>query len=219
MPAAHRAWLDALLRDTGAERLVADTFPGGIQGELCGLDIPLDLVARLLRWDEYRRCVSTGLPHLQTTWTVEQLTPPYDSWVHANSEKVVPLDLAPAAPAGIPLEPYWLVVHSGPEEEVRELIAHAAELMKLATEPPQQILVATRCNVELPAGFSVTDVYPASQLFPAASRIISAAGFNVMLETEPWADKHPDKHEVVPFPRRFDDQYTRAARRRQRRSE
>jgi predicted glycosyltransferase len=64
----------------------------------------------------------------------------------------------------------------------------------------------------LPDGFEATDEVPVADLYPRAARIISAAGFNVMCETAAWADKH----HVVPFWRRFDDQYLRASRRRSR---
>ena len=236
---AHRAWMRAL----DAERLIVDTFPGGIQGELCGLEMPMDLVARLLRWDEYRRAVPHELPSFETTWIVEELTPDHDAFVRANSRHVVSLECGGNASAfvrtaGVPpadvrasrphsctrdacasaaetaavrcLESFWLIVHSGPEDEVRELIAYASELRALAIDAPERILVATRCDTSLPAGFERIDSYPVEDLYPNAARIISAAGFNVMLETEPW--RH--KHEVVPFARRFDDQYRRAARRR-----
>ena len=179
---AHRDWL----RGLGAERLIADAFPGGIQGELCGLDLPIDYVARLLRWDAYRAAVPFELPPIETTYVVEELT-------HVPFGTVVPLDLTPPLVEEVEEEPYWLVVHSGPEEEVRELVAYAREL-----DGTKEVVVA--------------DTYPAARLFPAAAKIITAAGFNVMLETEQWRAKHV----VVPFARRFDDQFVRAARRRKR---
>jgi hypothetical protein len=227
-PAAHREWLrDSIQRD---DRLIVDTFPGGIQGELCGLDLRMDFVARLLRWDEYRRVVSDVLPHFETTWIVEDLVEEELTFVRVNSERVERLCLA-ASDVGqtllsvrtgtsvdsartdksvCPTAAYWLVVHSGPAEEVAELVAYAATLRDLASDKPSRVLVASRCDVDLPTGFEVIDAYPASPLFADAARIVSAAGFNVMLETEPWRDKHV----VVPFPRRFDDQFARAARRR-----
>ncbi|HEX6098614.1 MAG TPA: hypothetical protein VF432_20020, partial [Thermoanaerobaculia bacterium] len=104
---------------------------------------------------------------------------------------------------------YWLIVHSGPEEEVRELVAYAEELLRV-TPNPEKILVATRCPLDLPRGFEAIDAYPVLHLFPAAQKIISAAGFNIMSETEPYRDKH----HPVPFPRPFDDQFARAAARR-----
>ncbi|HEX6095720.1 MAG TPA: hypothetical protein VF432_05285, partial [Thermoanaerobaculia bacterium] len=71
---AHRSWL----RGVVGERLIVDTFPGGIQGELCGLDVPMDLVARRLRWAEYRRVVPGALPRFETIWQVEELDPEQD---------------------------------------------------------------------------------------------------------------------------------------------
>lgn len=205
---AHHAWLCDIARD--AERVILDTFPCGIQGEVYGLDVPMDLVARLLRWDEYRAAVPNPLPHFDTVWRIEDLAPKHEAALRAHSRAVVSLDLMPASTPTMAIENYWVVVHSGPQDEVRELVQYANELRSIAENPPERVIVISRCTVPLPNGFASQDLYPASQLFPAASRIISAAGFNVMLETEPWRAKH----HVVPFARKFDDQYSRAARRR-----
>jgi len=207
----HRSWLRQLIESRNAERLIADVFPGGIQGELCGLPIAMDAVARLLDWAEYRSAVDGELPRFGTTWTVEELTPAHDAFVRSHSARVVPLQLPAHADSLPPDGRYWVVVHSGPEHEVAELAAYAAELQLLAGEAPLRVLVATRSECDLPYGFERVHSYPAAALFRHAERIISGAGFNVMLETEPWRDKH----EVMPFVRRFDDQYLRAARRRQ----
>ena len=183
------------------ERIIVDAFPLGLFGELAGIDVPLDYVARLLRWDEYRRCVPHPLPRFGTMYLVEEVT-------HSvPCEGVVELHLecgghAAAAAAWPPHSTYWLVVHSGPEEEVRELVAYAEDLQRIENDR-STIVVASQCGIGL-------DIVPASGLFAGAARIISAAGFNVMLETEPYRDKH----RVVPMPRRFDDQFARAARRR-----
>lgn len=209
-PAEHRAWLRHLLRERQPERLIADAFPGGIQGELSGLPVAMDHVARILRLDEYRRAVIDDVPRFGTTWMVEELAPDHEAFIRAHSGQVVLLDLTPVPPAHAAVESFWLIVHSGPEEEVSELVEYAANLRDLAAERPERIIVASRCSVPLPAGFETTDEYPVTHLFPSAARIISAAGFNVMCETAPWAEKH----HVVPFARRFDDQYLRAARRR-----
>jgi predicted glycosyltransferase len=189
---AHRAWL----RELGAERLIADTFPGGIQGELCGLDVPIDCVTRLLRWDAYRAAVPFALPEIGTTYVVEEPIVPLPTG--AGRGGYVALDLSLPFVEPVEEEPYWLIVHSGPEEEVRELVAYADELRALAEKKPERVIVASHA-----------DVWPASALFPAAAKIITAAGFNVMLETEQWRAKHV----AVPFARRFDDQFLRAARR------
>jgi hypothetical protein len=209
-PAEHRAWLRALIAEHHPARLIADAFPAGIQGELSGLGVAMDHVARLVRWDEYRRAVPDELPHFETTWLVEELTPDHDAFIRAHSDRTVPLDLTPSFADHPSADDYWLIVHSGPADEVQELIAYTAALRDLAEQPPARILVASRCDVALPAGFEATTEYPAARLFPSAARIISAAGFNTMLETAPYRAKH----DVVPFSRRFDDQFLRAARRR-----
>jgi hypothetical protein len=206
--------LDSIPGD--AERIIVDAFPLGIRGELAGIGVPLDYVARLLRWDEYRRCVPDPLPRFGTMYVVEEVT-------HSVlSERVVELSLQiddRSSNSEYRIEneeflirnsefairnSYWLVVHSGPEEEVRELIAYAEELQRIEGDR-SEIVVATQCDIE-----GRVDVIPATPLYAQAKRIVSAAGFNVMLETEPWRDKH----HVVPMPRRFDDQFARAARRR-----
>lgn len=180
-----------------AERIIVDTFPLGLKGELAGIDAPLDYVARLLKWDEYRRCVPGDLPHFGTMYVAEPVT-------HTvPCDQIVELTLnAARCPPLAARDPYWLVVHSGPEEEVRDLIAYAEDLQTLEHDH-SEIVVVSQCGIGL-------DLIPASALFANAKRIVSAAGFNVMLETEPYRDKH----RVVPMPRRFDDQFARAARRR-----
>lgn len=204
--AAHAAWLARRLD----ERLIVDTFPAGIQGELANLRVPrVDYVARLLKWDAYRKAVPAEAPRFHTTWTVEPLTAPHDAFVRRNSMNVVALDLTVAAePQEKGDERYWLIVHSGPAAEVDELVAYAAELRAIDGEEVE-VRVATPCPVDLPAGFRRIDAIPATHLYAGAARIVTAAGFNVMLETEP----HRDRCVVMPFPRRYDDQFLRASRR------
>ena len=185
------------LRALRPERIIADAFPLGLFGELANLRVPLDYVARLLKWDEYRRCVPNPLPTFGTTYLVEDMTH------EVPSERVVKLRLSVEdRHSCLSPEPYWLVVHSGPEPEVRELIAYAEELQRVENDN-SEIVVVSQCGIGL-------DLIPASSLFAGAAKIVSAAGFNVMLETEPYRDKH----HAVPMPRRFDDQFARAARRR-----
>lgn len=207
---AHRTWLRTTAAD--ADRIIVDTFPAGIQGELCDLGPPMELVARSLRWDAYRNVVSAPIPDFVTIWTVEPLEAGHEAALRSNtaSWRALSLQSEPLPHTSRnQSDPYWLVVHSGPEEEVRELVAHTVELRRLDGSS-QPVLVATRCVMALPPGFERIDAYPVVQLFARATRIITAAGFNIMLETEPWAARH----HPIPFPRRFDDQFARAARRR-----
>ena len=228
---AHREWL----RGLAPERLIADTFPCGIQGELSGLDVPMDLVARRLRWEEYRRTVPHPLPRFETVWRLEELEPEHEKalWSaaatpplsnsgaigkeRANRKAETLRIVSPqrsmaheSESGGVAsaLQRFWLIVHSGPEDEVRELVAYAEELRRVE-QTDIDVLVATRCPIDLPDGFVLIDAYPVTHLFEGATRIISAAGFNIMLETEPYRDKH----HAIPFARKFDDQFARAAER------
>ncbi|HWW59851.1 MAG TPA: hypothetical protein VN181_00660 [Thermoanaerobaculia bacterium] len=197
---AHRQWLADRFR---GHRVIVDTFPAGIQGELSGIDdVTFDHVARLLRWDDYRSAVPHAPPRFETTYVVEELMQEHEQFLRTNSDRLTTLQLIPPATGnGQRATPFTLIVHSGPTHELEELIAYAKEL---GDEP---LLVATPCAVD---GVDRIDTDSPADFFPAAARIVSAAGFNVMLETEAWRDKH----HVVPFPRRFDDQFLRAARRR-----
>ena len=191
---------------TSADRVIVDAFPAGIRGELTGVRAPrVDYVARRLRWERYRRECPVDF-HFHAAYVVEELEDEHRRWVELHSDQVELLNLAPPA-ARADVDAFWLIVHSGPAHEVRELMEYARELAVLRGESPR-VLVATRCDVELPDGFERTETIA----YANAARIISAAGFNVMMETEPWAEKH----HVVPFPRRFDDQFARAALRRRR---
>jgi hypothetical protein len=204
---AHRAWMRNAI--AGADRVIVDTFPAGIQGELTNLDARMDLVARSLRWGAYRRAVPSPLPRFDTIWSIEPLEAEHEATLRAHAISWRDLDLRTAPDNATSSSDYWLIVHSGPADEVRELIAHCEELRRMDGSH-ERVLVATRCAIPLPHGFERIDAYPVTHLFAGAPRIISAAGFNIMLETESCREKH----HPVPFARRYDDQYARAMRRR-----
>jgi hypothetical protein len=102
----------------------------------------------------------------------------------------------------------WLIVHAGPVSEVIELIGYAREMAELEGLRPRLTLVSPNLPDGLPPDIAHLDVYPAWPLFPSAERIITAAGCNVVRQLARW----PRRHRMMPFPRRFDDQYARAAR-------
>ncbi|MCU1229661.1 MAG: hypothetical protein JWO97_2545, partial [Acidobacteria bacterium] len=102
--------------------------------------------------------------------------------------------------------PYSLVVHSGPASEVEELIDYARMAAKAEGEESLPIVVATRAAINV-REVIVVDAYPATSLANGAVRIITGAGFNCMRQFG-----GDPRHHVVPFPRRYDDQFIRAAR-------
>jgi len=116
------------------------------------------------------------------------------------------MDTLPALP-----EVFWLVVHSGPADEIAELLAYARDLRRLENRNDPIVVVSPISPGEIDLGDALhVDVYPATRLFARAARIVSACGFNVMRQTF----EHRDRHGYLPLPRRFDDQFARAARRR-----
>src|SRR5438045_5050807 len=116
------------------ERVIVDAFPLGVCGELAGVDVPMDYVARLLLWDEYVRSVGdVRWPRFGTTYVVEELTPEHERFVQEHSERVVRVRLrsggvTPPGQAASGRLSYWLIVHSGPSDEVRELVSYANDL-------------------------------------------------------------------------------------------
>jgi predicted glycosyltransferase len=156
---AFRRWLAPLLRE--ADELIVDTFPGGILGELCGLELPpATLVARRLRWDVYEQRLDGPLPRYDVTYEVEPL---------GVGE---PLTL-PQAPIGEPLsdEPHWLVVHAGPGHELDALIDRARGA-------PELIVITN------------AEIYPVAPHLSHAERVITGGGFNAVHENARWRERH-----------------------------
>lgn len=119
-------------------------------------------------------------------------------------------------------KPIWIIVHAGPVEEAAELVAYAAEMRHAEQVNPRLILISPAQPGAIRAALSSTntaalpglqtpfeqfDFYPAAAFFPIADRIITACGFNAMRQTT----KFREKHRFLPFARRFDDQFRRAA--------
>ena len=68
------AWLADLLASLRPERLLVDSFPGGILGELCGMALPpAEHVARRLRWPAYAQRLDGPLPRFEITRVLERL--------------------------------------------------------------------------------------------------------------------------------------------------
>lgn len=218
-------WLGRLLWARRPRRLWLDSFPGGLLGELCGIALPpgleIDYLARLLRWDRYAQRLQGAPPPLARVHLLEPLNPDHADWLARRGAWPVPLCLVDPEPPPPPLDAMvrlaalppsrWLVVHSGPAAEVRELLDFARDLAAAEGLSPTLVLIAPR-GLDCPAP-GVLRLYaaPARGLYPLAERILTACGFNAMRETLPYRDRH----RFLPMPRALDDQYARAARRRQ----
>jgi hypothetical protein len=209
-----RALLEETLAETRATRLVVDAFPAGLLGELAGwapaAGLVLWHVARLLRWERYTSDASPRLPRTDVTFVVEELHAEHRRALEAASRELRPLELVdPPSPPPEPIEgPHVLVVHSGPDEETLDLVACARELAAAGGRGARVVLASPAQPEALPADVECRDAFPATGLFPAAERIVAAAGFNAVRQTEAFRAKRF----LVPYPRRFDDPFARAAR-------
>jgi hypothetical protein len=209
-----RAFLERTIPDLGASRLVIDAFPAGILGELAGWTPPPGLalwhVARLLRWERYSADASPRLPRFEKSFVLEALHDDHRRALEAASVEICHLDLVdpPTDPPESVEFPYALVVHSGPDEETNDLVACAQELLRADGSEARIVVASPERPRDHPLDVSWRDVFPATALYAGAERIVAAAGFNVARQTAPYRAKRF----LVPYPRRFDDQFARAAR-------
>lgn len=204
-------WLGATLARLRPYELVVDAFPAGLGGELTAAAVPAGTrtvhLARLLRWEAYRPLLPAAPVRFAETWLVEPVTGEHEAYLRSVSAVSAPLSLAEPPAGGVEIGG-WLVVHAGPPEEVAELVGYARETAAVEGVRPRLTLVAPRRPEDLPPDVAHLDAYPAWPLFASAERIVTAAGCNAVRQLAPWRERH----RMMPFPRRFDDQYARAAR-------
>ena len=209
------AWLKKKLRALAPSAVVVDAFALGILGELADPrvlpEVPLYHVARLLKWNAYRGAFAGTPRRYEETLAVEPLTPRHEDFLQMHSASfratALPLEIQSAGEDPFRNRPAWLVVHSGPASEVRALLEFASLQARKENAAPRYVVVTPRA-LELPAGVTRIAHPRAWELFAAADRIVTACGFNSMLEAAPWRGKHL----FLPLERRFDDQHLRAAR-------
>jgi hypothetical protein len=220
--AALARWIGDTLRALAPDELVVDAFPAGLHGELADALVPrttrtVTHLARLLRWDAYRAVVPASPLRFDRTLCVEPVAADHHEYLASASSAIEPLRLADSPPTdSIDLDPAglaagaWLIVHTGPDRELSELLDYARDTAALEGIRPRLVLVSPYRPAGLPAAVGHLDTYPAWPLFRHADRIVTAAGCNAVRQVRPWRERH----RMVPFPRRFDDQFTRAARER-----
>lgn len=244
--AADRQGLGAFIHDTlnaaAPTEIILDVFPAGILGELTAevLDpsVPVRHLARSLRWNRYAPTLPADPPALATTYVLEPVGEEHQRYLIDHSATIAPLLLTdpephPARDGDDIVDPgqralldgthqaVWLIVHSGPDHEILELVAyardHAAATAGSSHEggagdhggrEPRFVLIAPSRPATLASDVAHLDVYPAWPLFAAADRVVTAGGFNAMRH----ASRCAERHLVLPFERRFDNQFARVQR-------
>ncbi|MGH3240445.1 MAG: hypothetical protein ACRDNL_08685, partial [Spirillospora sp.] len=201
--------LDIAETATDADEVIIDAFPAGLKGELTRIPPGprVTHLARLLRWDAYQPLLPTDPPHFDRTFVLEPLAPTHLAYLRTVSAQVTPLTLTDPPSEPIDVDG-WLIVHSGPDAEILELVAYAHDMAAVEGVRPPMTLVSPHKPDGLPPGVAHLDAYPVSAPGPNVERIITAAGFNAVRQFAPWRDRH----RMLPFPRTLDDQFTRANR-------
>ena len=220
-PSDWRKWIERVIHQLQPENLYLDTFPAGILGEFESIRLPaataVHHVARLLNPRSRRELFATPGPRFETCHMVEVLDGEHRSLLRDRSLAIIDLPLIDPSPdestaeSAIVLDrhsKFWLIVHSGPAEEVAELLAFADGMRDAAAIATHLVALTLSPPGVLPPGTSCYDVFPATPLFRHAERIFTAGGFNAVRQTAPWRNRHF----AVPFSRRHDDQYRRVAR-------
>lgn len=210
----YRKNLTNIFNEIKPKTLFLDAFPAGIIGEFADFDfgeIKINYLARLIRWGNYYPLLEGFSNNFEKTHILEKLENEHLTFIKNNSKTIENVELIyPQIENKISIQekPFWLIVHSGEESETMELVKYAEEMRDIERSDGKLILISPQTLDLKIHGFIQKDIYPASSLFESAERIFTACGFNVMKQTE----KFRDKHFFIPFERRFDDQFKRAAR-------
>ena len=215
-------WIEKELIALSCEELYIDVFPVGLYGELQFLDFEpkkKHLVSRALKWNEYRdtRMIPLGindeLIYFDTVFTLESLDPEYISWLSQRSQAVHALKLESTSIASIPDHidlplKYRLVIHAGSDDEIEQLYLMTEKYASTEGGDYPIIIVTPIRPAYLSSKVRHLNYFPAKDLIDRAISVTTAGGFNSVRDME----GRDAKHLVMPFPRRFDDQFKRVAR-------
>ncbi len=228
-PKKYQQWLQNLITTHNIQQIYLDTFPFGILGEwlpfLSNPDLQFHYIARHLQFNKYRQgmpcLLSTPLsfkpsfpqsfnPSIRTLLT-EPLTPSHQQWINQNSQSIQALHLqyppipTPTLPFSINWQNTWLIVHSQPQEEILALLQYAQQKAKRQQQSPDILVICNTPLPALPSSIKTAHIYPTYPLFKKSAQIFIAGGFNSIHQTQAFAHK---RH-IIPFPRRYDDQFWR----------
>lgn len=212
--------IDALLDQLEPRLVVIDSFPAGIRGEWLSPSMRSKwkrcYLARHLKLDPYTDVIDCSYQQListipEQTLLLETLSTEHLEILHAAGTHLHtlpgPVHFIPTHPATPPAElevmlntgKLRLVVHSGPEHEINQLVAKAQADLNVG----EQIALIAPCpNYPSLATF---DYFPASALYSRALHVYTGVGYNSMAECAPIKNKHT----AIPMERHYDDQKMR----------
>ena len=224
---AYQNWLCEQIEYNQVSEVYLDAFPCGIIGEWNNfpdyLKVDFYYVGRILNWQNYEQVGINRPPNFKAAYMLENVDPKHKRFVQIHAQELLTLDLQYPSPILNQKEkliidtlystvekPIWLIVHSEPQEEVKQLCAYAIEISQIEGVDPFFVIVSqTKPFNSITNNILWLNLYPAYPLFANAHRIFSACGFNMMQQTEVFKDKHM----FLPFKRRYDNQFLRAKKR------
>ncbi len=216
---ALRNWVCEQIKKIKPDKLIVDAFPGGILGELTDLlelkDIKqIEYIARILKIDVYNNRLKGNLPNFTKIWQIEKVAKEQQIFLEKLSqENDIPINnlklIYPSSDAdsSVTLPPNcWLIIHSGNQEELKNLYEYANDTALLEKASPNFAVVGQIPRPDfLPSHIPYFSVYPITSLLEKANKVISGAGFNIMQQMS----EIKEKHIVLPFERALDDQFLR----------
>jgi hypothetical protein len=220
-PVSLRKKIESILQRFQIDEIYIDAFPAGITGELNDLqtgNCKLNYVARILNWNSYQSQFENFKLKFEKSYLVEELPEDQFLFIESCSKELISLDLYYPVPFSTNFvrkvlytfkDPLWLIVHSGPFDELELLYFHALEIADAMKIMPEFLIISKVERKIKGNNLKQIDYFPASDFFPYVEKIITSCGFNVMHQTKAFSDKHI----FIPFSRRFDDQFLRAKRR------
>lgn len=208
---AYRAYFQHLLGAASFDALWIDVFPWGVQGELHRVaaflaPLPKVLVSRYIQWERYAVHCGHKPAGLERIYLLEGVHPQqracFESW--GVEIQALPLDFSlPEGGDFFPELPYGVVLHTGNSHELCRLGSYAKHLAPCL----RWYYVAPRPCPDLGREWYYAGRKPYRLFLEEAQYLVSAAGFNTMRELLPFRDKH----HVLPFARRYDNQFWRWA--------
>jgi len=195
-----------------------DVFPTGILGELSApifYNTKTYLLARRLKWESYLPYLNEASPYFEKIFVFEPLEEPHQSFLKKQAREIISVKLEYPSSTNEQIRrkierlnrPIWLVVHTSDQKELELLWQHAQDIALVEQIAPQWVILSDQ-KLSLPNTVWILENENPQEWVPYANKIFSAAGFNTVQQLMPFASKSV----LLPFQRRFDDQFWRARR-------
>ena len=205
--------LKNILESNTVNEIFIDSFPLGILGELREFIWPeackKTYIARLIKWREYLAERSNIVPVFDRVIQIESLSNDHQAFLQENY-KVEHLEIKKEAISQCKLTDaeHAVICHTGSDEELLELCSFAQEIISFKKLKTLKLfLISPHQPKGMPDQITWCSTSMARKYFGYAKFIFSACGFNMMNECEIYREKHY----FLPFKRKFDDQFFRAA--------